>query len=228
MKRTASYILAILIGAGCSSTGTWQYTKLDSLPVEKTVPAATSCTECHQPEYETWKKTDHSDAESMKKITVTQLLECGACHDNLAAHLETPDKATPTDLAKIDKTALNQVCGKCHFNKELMGWDAINPNNEHGFITSVGFEGKEEQLSCLDCHDGHSGKRNMLEGIQAHTCFKCHKSAIVTMGAFQPLNYVAAGEVCTACHAPHGTSKVGQAGRMATGVTLVCVACHLP
>jgi predicted CXXCH cytochrome family protein len=83
-------------------------------------------------------------------------------------------------------------------------------------------------LSCLDCHAGHSARRNMLRGLQAHICFRCHKRAIVTMGIFQPLNYLTAGKTCTSCHAAHGTTKGGHAARMTLGIGATCVVCHIP
>lgn len=223
----ALWLLAVLV-AGCSSTGTWKYTPLTAIPVEPRVPRAASCGECHEAEYSTWKKNDHGDPKAMAAITVPQLRECGACHENLAAHLAAPENQQPRALARLTKTEQNEACGNCHYNKQLLGRKAINPHNDHGLFTSVGYQGKKEQISCLDCHQGHGQKDSMLQTIEAHVCFQCHKEAIVTMGIFQPVNYVAEGEVCFACHAPHGTSKGGQAARMTTGVVATCIPCHLP
>jgi hypothetical protein len=208
--------------------GKWNYVKMADIPVETAVPKAARCLDCHKDEYDTWKKTEHSEAKEMEKIPVAQLRECGACHDNLTAHLADPDKKSPQKLSALGKSDQNAVCGKCHFNKDVFGSDSINPNLKHGLFTNTGFEGRKKQLSCLDCHKGHGKHNNMLQSIQAHTCFKCHKSAIVTMGAFQPINYVGAGKVCTGCHAPHGTTAAGHVGRMAAGVVVVCGPCHVP
>jgi predicted CXXCH cytochrome family protein len=229
IKRTSGlFLLYILVVAGCSSSGKWIYTKLAEIPVEENVPGAVSCMDCHATEHETWKKTDHADAASMEKISVVQLRECGACHDNITAHLAAPQENKPQDITALSKSAQNQLCGKCHFNKDIFGWKSINPHHRHGLIMSVGFEGKKQQLSCLDCHVGHGGKGKMLERSQTNLCFKCHKQAKITMGIFQPFNYVAGGKVCTACHAPHGTSGPGHVARMTVGIAATCVPCHLP
>ena len=228
MRRGNSWIwLCLLLTAGCSSTGKWNFTKLSEIPVEASVPPAAECRVCHEAEYGTWEKTDHGDPQAMAKITVAQLKECGACHGGLAAHAGDPESNHPPAIASLDKSGQNRICGNCHYNKDLLGWKSINPNHRHGLFMSVGFQGKKRQLSCLDCHEGHGGKREMLQSIQAHTCFKCHKEAIATMGVFQPLNYLAAGKVCTACHAPHGTSALGHAARMTVGFVGTCMPCHV-
>ena len=64
----------------------------------------------------------------------------------------------------------------------------------------------------------------MLASIKAHICFTCHKEAIVTMGVFQPFNYLFLGKACQACHAIHGGSSGAQAARMGAGF---CVVCHV-
>jgi predicted CXXCH cytochrome family protein len=222
-------LLCVLVGARCSGTGSWDYTRLAEIPPQGDVPMANTCMGCHETEYETWKKTGHAKETSMRRITPGQLRECGACHDNLAAHIAAPGENTPEHITALAKSDQNMLCGVCHFNEEVFGHNAINPGLDHGLFTSVGFdEGKKQQLSCLDCHRGHSGRRNMLQRMQAHTCFTCHKSAIVSMGVFQPFNYLAGGKVCTSCHTPHGTSKAGHAARMTVGVAATCVVCHLP
>lgn len=127
----------------------------------------------------------------------------------------------------MTKSAQNRLCGDCHFDENRVGRNVINPQLDHGLFSSAGFEGKTHQLSCLDCHDVHSDHDHLLENSQANLCFKCHKSAIVTMGIFQPVNYLAGGKLCTACDAPHGTTRAGHAARMTAGVAALCVPCHL-
>ncbi len=101
VKRTSGlFLLYILVIAGCSSSGKWFYAKLTEIPVEKSVPTAVRCTVCHATEHETWEKTNHADAASMEKISVVQLRECGACHDNLTAHLAAPQENKPEGKEK--------------------------------------------------------------------------------------------------------------------------------
>jgi len=223
MKRkfVLLFIAALLI---FSCTRSWQYEPLESFIPAKPSPSAEVCKECHTAQYDTWKKNNHADAAKMEIISVESLRQCGACHENTAAHAEDPISVKPTNPGDMDKSGQNTVCGKCHYNQELFGSDAINPHDRHGLFMSVGFEGKKKQLSCLDCHSGHQGGSEMLVTSRAHICYKCHKEAILTMGIFQPLNYITFGKTCQACHSVHGSSTGRQWLRMGTGV---CVTCHL-
>jgi predicted CXXCH cytochrome family protein len=159
----------------------------------------------------------------MSVIPIQDLRECGACHSGLTAHAADPTIKPGPLPDKMTKTEQNILCGKCHFNQKLLDSKAINPDDKHALFMSVGLEGKEQQIACLDCHSGHKGGSDMLVSIKAHICFKCHKTAIVTMGIFQPFNYIAFGKFCQACHAVHGGSSGAQWTRMGIGV---CVICH--
>jgi hypothetical protein len=63
----------------------------------------------------------------------------------------------------------------------------------------------------------------VLVRIKAHICFECHTSAIVTMGIFQPFNYLTFGKMCQACQTVHGGSASERWGHMGVGF---CVICH--
>jgi predicted CXXCH cytochrome family protein len=213
--------VVLLTATGCART--WQFNPIDSYRPAENVPSVAACQACHQTEYNSWKKTRHASEVHMTIVPVKELRECGACHDNLSAHAADPAVKPGTTPDRLSKTKQNTICGKCHFNQDLFGSAAINPNDKHALFMSVGFEGKKKQLSCLDCHSGHKGKSEMLVSMKANICFTCHKAAIVTMGIFQPLNYLTFGKTCQACHAVHGGSGGAQAARMGAGV---CVVCH--
>jgi len=214
------FLLVVLIMAGCART--WQFTPLESYRPAEAVPAASACQACHKSQYDSWKKTRHSDETRMAIIPINELRECGACHEDTAAHAANPAYKPGTTLARLSKTEQNTLCGKCHYNQDLFGSRAINPQDKHALFMSVGLEGKEQQIACLDCHSGHKGGSEMLVSIKAHICFTCHKSAIVTMGIFQPFNYLAFGKACQACHAVHGGSSTAQATRMGVGFCIIC------
>jgi hypothetical protein len=228
LRSGASICLFALLLAGCSTSGKEAHPKLAEPSAATSGPRAARCIICHKSEYETWKATPHGDAAAMAAVSGAQPSECGECHDDIPAHFASPHESRPPDITALSKSDANRVCGRCHFSGGMPGKKAINPRNRHGLLMSVGFEGKKRQLSCLDCHRVHGGKGDMLRGMHAHACFKCHREAIVTMGVFQPLNYVAAGRLCTACHATHGASTLGHAGRMIVGVGATCIVCHIP
>jgi len=215
----------VLVALGCSAN--WEYRPLESFGTSEAPQQAQMCSECHADEHRDWMDTKHSSSDSMATVTVDQFRECGACHSGTVTHAASRGEQKPPSIGKMTKSEQNAICGKCHFNKDVMGSDAINPDAKHSPIMSVGFgEDKKRQLSCLECHSGHKGGTEMLQNIKAHVCFKCHKAAIVTMGIFQPFNYLAGGKACQLCHAVHGGTTGQLAGRMAIGVA-TCVPCHI-
>jgi predicted CXXCH cytochrome family protein len=165
----------------------------------------------------------HAGKAYMARIPVVELHECGACHVDLNAHAADPQGKRPPSVAMMTKTEKNTLCGKCHYSQKLFAGRAINPHGKHSLFANVAFEGQPKQIACLDCHSGHKGKSAMLVRIKAHICFECHTSAIVTMGIFQPFNYLSSGYMCQACHTVHGGSDSERWGRMGVGF---CVVCH--
>ena len=220
-KKIILSLAGALLLSACART--WDYPRLDSLPSAGPLPPATVCRQCHEEEFLAWQQTEHAEAERMAIVSRPELRECGACHELAADHPQAPEANPPRSIAKLSKTEQNNLCGKCHYNPELFGLRAINPHDRHALLTSVGLEGRKRQLSCLDCHSGHHGKGEMLVKVKPHLCFKCHTEAVLTMGIFQPFNYLAWGKACQACHAVHGGSAAAQWGRMGVGF---CVICH--
>ena len=224
-KHHLLFLIVVILISGCARS--WEYRPIEKYAVDSQVSDPDKCRDCHEAEYGAWKKTTHADSLRMDIIPVRQLRGCSVCHENLVKHSENPEETVPPSIPKMTKAEQNQVCGKCHYNHDLLSSKSINPHVKHGLFMSVGFENKEETISCLECHAGHTGKKHMLQRIRAHTCFKCHKEAIVTMGVFQPLNYVFAGKVCSACHTVHGASTASMCTRMAVGTSLICAICHV-
>jgi predicted CXXCH cytochrome family protein len=226
MKKTVilSFVV-IIIAAGCARS--WIYQPLETYKPTEAAPPASVCQPCHQAQFDSWKKTRHSEPERMAKISVPELRECGACHEGLAAHAADSAK-TPPAIGKMTKTDRNTLCGKCHYNPKLFGQkifgsSAINPHDRHALFADVGLEGWKKQIACLDCHSGHKGGTDMLVRIRAHICYECHTSAMVTMGIlFQIPNWLTAGYTCRLCHTFHGGSATERWGWMGAGVCIVC------
>lgn len=221
MKRSFIMIFIIMVFfAGCART--WMSPPIESYKPAEPSPPATVCQPCHQAQFDSWMDTRHADGQRMAKVPVTELHECGACHANLASHAADPN-ARPQSVAKLTKSEKNTLCGKCHYNQQVFGKKAINPHDRHALFANVALEGQPKQIACLDCHSGHKGKSDMLVRIKAHICYECHTSAMITMGIFQPFNYLAAGYMCQACHTVHGGSDSERWVRMGVGF---CVVCH--
>jgi len=188
--------------------------------------------DCHDSEYDTWSRTDHADNKEMARAKSVADNSCAVCHVVAPAHKDAPDENPPPQISKMSKTEQNSLCGRCHFEKDIMGRAAINPEGRHGLFMSVGFDEKyKEQLSCLDCHEGHGKHDDMLVTMQAHLCYTCHKEAIVTMGIVQPINYLTFGKACQGCHTVHGGSTAKQLAYTGIGTYLTvgaaCNTCHL-
>ena len=214
-------LAAAVVIVGCART--WMYHPIESYKPSEASPPATVCQPCHQEQFDSWKGTRHADGHRMAKIPVTELHECGACHANLTAHAGDP-VSRPPSVAKMTRTEMNTLCGKCHYNQQLFSRKAINPHDKHALFANVALEGQPKQIACLDCHSGHKGGSDMLVRIKAHICYECHTSAMVTMGIlFQVPNWLTAGYMCQACHTVHGGSASERWGRMGVGF---CVVCH--
>lgn len=213
-------LIFMLVLAGCDRS--WDYPDARSLGSSLKPLDPESCSVCHSDNMDSWKKTAHSVVRRMNKVPSAGQANCHACHEALPDGAGSACVDNMSNPGKLDKDAQNRLCGRCHYNKEIFGWKAINPRDRHGLFMDVGFEGRKKQVSCLECHAGHLGKSAMLRNIKAHACFRCHKEAIVTMGVFQPVNYVAFGKACQACHTIHGGSTAYKNTRMGVGVCIVC------
>lgn len=219
----ALFVALVLIG--CART--WIFQPIETYKPSGAVPPATACQPCHESEFSSWKETRHGEERYMSRIPVAELRECGACHSVTALHLEDPAGNKPTVPTALSKTEKNTLCGKCHYNQNIFGGNAINPHDKHGLYKSVGLEGQEVQIACLDCHSGHHGKTGMGEMLvryKPNICYECHSGALAySMGIFMPFNYLAYGKMCQACHTVHGGSKKERWTRMGVGF---CVICH--
>jgi predicted CXXCH cytochrome family protein len=227
----AMCILIVSFVAGCM--GTWNYASIADYKVTTAAAPADKCKICHAEAYRSWGLNAHADGKTMERIPHETLRQCGACHDLLDKHIASPEVTTPVSIPSMSKSEQNRLCGKCHFDKLLMNNKAINPGARHGVFMSVGYDkdNYKRQIACLDCHSGHATKGEMLNSIKAHVCFSCHKEAIVTMGIFQPFNYLAFGKACQACHTVHGGPTWSQAARLGIGTAAIaavgCLPCHV-
>lgn len=218
-----SGIFASMIFSGCAAMNDTRHTGASA---SEDFKDSRSCIGCHPKQYDAWAKSPHANAKRMSTVEDVRLQGCAACHDQSTAHAENPEKVIPRSISGMSKTEQNSLCGACHYNTTVVRGNSVNPRNRHGVFMSVGLEGYKRQFSCLDCHTGHGGKADMLRSVRAHTCFGCHKEAVITMGVFQPINYLTAGKTCVSCHPSHGGSRPHQVARMTVGMAVTCIVCH--
>lgn len=214
------FIVAWILVSSCSGM-----VQKNSVVQTQDLTYSAKCKLCHLPEYESWQKTVHAASQRITAIQHTNC-DCADCHENVSSHLDNPSDVKPPIIKSMSSTEKNLICGKCHYKQEIVGRKAINPHDKHGLLMNVGFESKTVQLDCLQCHSIHGGKPDMLKSLRANACFRCHKEAIITMGVFQPVNYLVWGKACFGCHTVHGGNATEKLVRMTSGIAVTCVICH--
>jgi hypothetical protein len=122
-------------------------------------------------------------------------VRCEACHGPGAEHVMSPARTNIVNPKNYSAAELNQHCGSCHRKPAAAGDDTdwANPwNVRHQplyLAESQCFQKSQGKLSCLTCHNAHTGK-----AIDA--CASCHTR--VKHRAATKM----AGRTCVSCHMP--------------------------
>ncbi len=165
--------------------------------------------------------------------------ECAQCHDDQTSHF---GSASHAKLGLKDDKGNDSSCEACHgpgsIHVKAGGGkgNIVNPRKspETCFQCHLDKRGQfslphshpvlEGRISCVDCHEVHSG--NAIRGTgadleaQNETCTKCHTQQ---KGPFV-FEHAALKEGCISCHSPHGS--VNQKMLVARDANL-CLRCHL-
>ncbi|MCM2322657.1 MAG: DmsE family decaheme c-type cytochrome [Oligoflexia bacterium] len=170
---------------------------------------AQRCATCHEDEVESFQKSHHRKAWSMKDAVAAN--SCASCHGDPMEHLKSEgDVPMPLKLTGkgVDVAKASESCLKCHSTESSLSfWGA----GKHG----------KNDVSCMSCHTLH-GKAAVKP--KAEACFTCHKD--VKHDA-QKLSHhpILEGKVsCSDCHNPHGTLNHGML--KAESVNQLCTKCH--
>lgn len=129
-------------------------------------------------------------------------VRCEACHGPGEAHLRAAGKAPLVHPGKYTPAELNQMCGSCHRKPAAAGDDtdysnAWNARHQPLYLSqSKCFLRSNGKLSCLTCHDAHTGTTR-------EACSSCHTAVK------HPASIQLTGRRCESCHMPPVRPQTG-------------------
>ncbi len=162
-------------------------------------------------------RTTHPEAVNVAGMTAEEAGACAGCH---TAHRA----ALPPNPTELDPTGR---CTNCHAPGHLAAATALGPVNH-------------PTENCAKCHDPHSNAHgHFLAAPSTELCSSCHTDYSAMLGgphditqapAKWPAESLGTGDVCLACHRPHGTEEAGlfrvAAASGSRDVDAACIACH--
>jgi predicted CXXCH cytochrome family protein len=165
------------------------------------------CKQCHSDQ------TDHFATASHAKLALSDPkvgdTGCEACHGPGSIHVS----AGGGKGNIVNPRKSPEACFQCHLDKR----GEMSLPHTHPVLAG--------KVSCVDCHDVHSGKSVRGGGAElaasTETCLKCHTQQA---GPFIYPHQAIREEGCVACHNPHGS--VNDKMLVARDANL-CLRCHL-
>ena len=166
-----------------------------------------SCLQCHP---DVIKNTVHFHLPA--KYQENRSFECESCHGAGDNHVTSGGDKTKI---KRDPTHndVKKFCLSCHPIDKVMtsAW------KQDAHFT-------RPDLSCISCHDIHSGKEiSLLRNNQNELCLSCHPQIRAEFN--RPFHHPSANEQvqCSSCHNPHQSEPRKGLGKKMDGV---CLDCH--
>jgi predicted CXXCH cytochrome family protein len=228
------------------------------------------CAHCHMTAYE---KNYNATTDTYATKWREHGIGCIQCHGDLpAAHFDPARKKLPprpANLTAADLKRAQETCAPCHARNELLTGSLVPgaPYHDHyrltlpteanvfypdgqmrdevfnytGFMTSR--MGGKAGVTCLDCHDPHSGKTKLPASNNA-LCMQCHgPSPRLNAPVIDPLAHSrhaagSTGAQCVSCHMPttpymqrdprhdHGFTKPDPLLTKELGIPNACNRCH--
>ncbi|HET9463857.1 MAG TPA: cytochrome c3 family protein [Thiobacillus sp.] len=164
-------------------------------------PTADNCLSCH-------KNNDHKRMNWAFSPHKKAGVECNNCHGNHSQEVHLKDgqefKGLNVGMWKSDRNSA--VCMSCH--KDVAA--RMNMPSHHPV--------KEGGLSCVNCHDPHTGKQTTLAG-KTEQCTQCHQN----VRGPKVFEHAPVVEDCTTCHNPHGSPN---RRLMQLAQPMQCLQCH--
>jgi predicted CXXCH cytochrome family protein len=175
-----------------------------------TIPGATfvgsgQCTQCHANVTRVFHDATHANLGAIDGGDKD--VSCEACHGPASLHVKTGGESGTI----LNPRQSVQACFRCHLDKQ----GEFSLPHSHPVLAG--------KMSCVDCHDPHSGDAVAGSGAQLttlnDTCVKCHNPQ---RGPFV-FEHEAVREGCVTCHNPHGSvnEKLLKVRNQA-----LCLQCH--
>ena len=226
------------------------------------------CAHCHLTDY---KKNYDPVSDTYATTFREQGVGCAQCHGDLpASHVDPNRKAgPPRNVTAADLKRAMETCAPCHARNELLTGRLVPgaPYSDHYRLTlpteaSVFYPdgqmrdedfnytslltsrmGGKAGVTCLDCHDPHSGKTKLPVQNNA-LCLQCHgpsprnNAPIIDPAAHSHHRPDNAGFQCVSCHMPtttymqrdprhdHGFLKPDPLLTKELGIPNACNRCH--
>jgi DmsE family decaheme c-type cytochrome len=164
-------------------------------------PTADKCLACHKnndPKRMNWAFSAHGKAG----------VECRHCHGvhSPDIHLKEGREFKGVNVGMWKSDERSAVCMTCHNDVAAR----MNMPSHHPV--------KEGGLSCVNCHDPHSGKQTTLAG-QTEQCTQCHQN----VRGPKVFEHAPVVEDCTICHNPHGSPN---RRLLQLAQPMQCLQCH--
>lgn len=216
MKKEVFVMLLILLSVSVFiATGTRAMSEEGTLSKESYI-GSEKCKDCHENIAMGFSANIHSKAGYYGAKD-----GCESCHGPAGAHVETGDKTSIVNPAKMAAKESTEACLKCHNNtKNLMFWKGSAHNSE--------------ELNCTSCHQMHtaSGRKNLLkQANEKGVCFDCHLEirSLLFKRSKHPLRDSTSPSsegkmTCSDCHNPHGA--MAEKMIAARSVNDKCYECH--
>ncbi len=189
------------------------------------------CAQCHNTNL---RKNYDAAADSYHTTMDEVSVSCGACHSGMAEHnawqaSHRNSKEKDPTLHPPSPARMMGTCGSCHSRREeLTGnfspgdsyfdhfqmqtagesddWfaDGQVHSEDYEFASFMGSKMHERGITCVDCHNPHSGK-TLLAGNDL--CMRCHSGAFTNAPVINPPEHshhlaASAGNLCVSCHMP--------------------------
>ena len=164
-------------------------------------PGSDNCLACH-------KSNDHKRMNWAFSAHSKAGVECRNCHGvhSPDIHMKNGREFKGVNVGMWKSDAKSALCMTCHTDVAAR----MNMPSHHPV--------KEGGLSCVSCHDPHSGKQTALAGTNQQ-CAKCHQN----VSGPKVFEHAPVVEDCTTCHNPHGSPN---RRLLQLAQPMQCLQCH--